>query len=387
MKRTRIILAACCVIFFALSSGGRVHGAGLINTSIGAKAFPMGSAYSAIADDSSAVYYNPGGLVFTDNEKVYHQVFVYTSFNDFRYTANGIEDKSDPVSIIPGLFASYRKDKMAYGFGIYTPYGGGGPEYDNFQNSGYDLEYKMGLVAFTPAFGYKFSEDFSAGAGISLYYGTMLSDVFNTSLGAAAESEYSGISGFGGHVSLLYEPSEEVRVGFTVRSAVPVELEGDMEVGGTKSDVEVEFKIPYNFTLGLAYKPNSDLTIGMDIRFEPWNQLDEMKFTVAGVKNNVKTNYQNTYFLGLGMDYKMTDDLALRSGLKWAPTATKKEGLSPASVPVDSLVLSLGGAYWLRESIELSLTGIYNNGFEREHNSQKYDRDSIMFSLGVRARF
>ena len=387
MSRIRIVLATCCLIFFALSSGGRVYGGGLINTSIGAKAFPMGSAYTGIADDSSAVFYNPGGLVFNDDETLYNQLFVYVSFNDFRYTANGIEDKSDPVTTIPGLFASYRKDKMAYGFGIYTPYGGGGPEYENFQNSGYDLEYKMGLVAFTPAFGYKFSEDFSAGAGISLYYGTMIIDVFDSTLQARAESEYSGMAGWGGHIGLFYTPSEKVSAGFTMRSALPIEMEGDMEVGGTKSDVEVEFKIPYNFTLGVGYKPNSDLTLALDFRFEPWNQMDTIEFTVAGVEIDQKTHYQNTYFLGLGMDYKMTDDFALRSGLKWAPSATKKEGLTAASVPADSLVLSLGGAYWLRDNIELSLTGFYTNGFEREHDSQKYDRDSIMFSLGVRARF
>ena len=59
MMKTGIIAVVLVVCFGILASA-----AALDNTHMGSKANAMGKAFTGLADDPSAVFYNPAGLVF-----------------------------------------------------------------------------------------------------------------------------------------------------------------------------------------------------------------------------------------------------------------------------------------------------------------------------------
>ena len=57
------ILSACMVIGLSVRNiSAQNAGASFLNIAPGARAIGMGSAFAAVADDVSAVYWNPGGL-------------------------------------------------------------------------------------------------------------------------------------------------------------------------------------------------------------------------------------------------------------------------------------------------------------------------------------
>ncbi len=95
------------------------------NPVIGLKATGMGFAMAGIADDASAVHYNPAGLPFQQRGVWHTEVYGYCALTDIQYEANGITDKSDDIFIIPGFFASKTYENWAIGFGMYVPYAGG----------------------------------------------------------------------------------------------------------------------------------------------------------------------------------------------------------------------------------------------------------------------
>ena len=135
----------------------------------------MGMGFTAvgIADDASAVFHNPGGLAYNDKNTWYAEIYANYAFTNIQYKANSITDKSDEKFIIPGFFVSKTFNNWAFGFGSYIPFAGGGTAYDNFQNSGQDLEFSAGWNAFTAAAAYKLNQSFSIGGGISIYTGEM----------------------------------------------------------------------------------------------------------------------------------------------------------------------------------------------------------------------
>jgi len=347
----------------------------------------MGLAPTGIADDASAVYFNPGGMAFHENNILYAEVYAYYAPTDFEYTENSVTENSDEAFIIPGFFISKRFDNWAFGVGSYIPYAGGGTVYDNFQNTGHGLESYAGWFAFTPAVAYRLGENFSLGVGISVYMGEMEGREFNSTAGAEIKSEYDGISGYGGHIGFFYKPTSEFGVGLTARSPVAMEMDGEVKVkaAGIKSDSEVEFTFPQSYTLGIGYDPSQNLTLGFSATYILWNHMDDITVKTEGLPSmDQPTGYENNWVLGLGMEYRTNGRLTYRSGLKFDQGATKRKYLDERSNDVDKLTPGINIGYDITETIELNIAGLLVFGFEEEYDSKKYDQDNYAIIIGFR---
>jgi long-chain fatty acid transport protein len=389
-SKTRILLAIFFVMLLDMTFVGKTFGGAFDNNVIGIKGFAMGSAFTGIADDASAVYYNPAGLMFNENSAWNAEIYGYLLFTEFRYTANSREDLSDETIFVPGAFLSRKYDKWALGFGFYTPYGGGGTAYENFQGSQNDLDYASGLSALTPTMAYQVLPNLSIGGGLSLYIGVLESKIAQEvapTVYAKVKSEYSGIAGYGGNIGFMYKPMQDLSIGLSVKSMVPVKMDGTVKVAGNENDAEVEFSIPFYFTLGAGYKPNPHLTLGVSLCYMLWEDMDKITFTIADAETEAKTSYKNSWLLGLGMEYMIRSSLVIRTGLKYVQGATEDEGLNPSSDDVDLVVSSIGAGYHITESLEVDVAGAYVIGFEKEYLSQKFDQDHFILLSGAKIIF
>ncbi|MBU4492146.1 MAG: outer membrane protein transport protein, partial [Euryarchaeota archaeon] len=115
-SRNNSVMAGCVVIVVCVIAGSSRAG-GFDNSGVGIKGISMGGALVGIADDASAVYYNPAGLAMKDQNSWDGEIYGYGIFTDFKYTANSIENSSDEIFIIPGLFVSRKQDDWAFGLG------------------------------------------------------------------------------------------------------------------------------------------------------------------------------------------------------------------------------------------------------------------------------
>ena len=64
---TQILLVIFLGVVVTIVDAGKTFGGAFDNSVIGVKGFALGSAFTGIADDASAVYYNPAGLAFGVN--------------------------------------------------------------------------------------------------------------------------------------------------------------------------------------------------------------------------------------------------------------------------------------------------------------------------------
>ena len=137
---------------------------------------------------------------------------------------------------------------------------------------------------------------------------------------------------------------------------------------GTKFDSDVELTFPYSFILGFGYIPNYNLMFSAFFNYRLYGDMDEITFKTVGVKVRNKTYYENCWLIGVGMEYRMKNNLIIRLGLKFDQGAPENRGLNPSSNDIDLLTPSIGFAYPLTQSTEISLSGLAAFGFEKKYN-------------------
>lgn len=379
MKRKALKISLVILLCFAASIS--LSGRGLDNSAIGIKGISMAAAFFGIADDASAIFYNPGGLVFLEQNSWNAEVYNFFVNSKFTYGTPLIESKSNKTFAIPGFFAAKNFKKLAFGLGTYLPIGGGGVDYKNFMGSPYDLKSRLGLYCVSPTISYKILPKLSLGAGLCIYYGQIKSTVTDV------DTEYSGQAGYGANIGIMFKPTKTWSFGCSVRTPVSVKMSGTTEAMGLKIDSDVEFKLPYYFSFGIGWRPDPGLTIGFSVVHILWGDMDKMTFTTMGIKNEVLTNYKDSWIAGLGVEYIVSARLKARTGVNYYQGSTTEAGLSPESNDVDLFSSTLGFAYSITKGIELNVTGIITFGVSRDYNFQTFDQDHKLLLVGFRFRF
>jgi long-chain fatty acid transport protein len=197
MRSLRWIIAIGIFILFLIP----VHAA-IDLTGIGTRAQSMGGNFRSIADDYSAMFWNPAGLAFQDGVRLGFSTTVVDQSSTFRVassplymnefsgnlssTAESIRQfsavhpynikSSTPVVAVPSIGISRALAQWSYGLGIWAAFGvraqydlmgtsayGRGPLF-----SGVDWDDDMKFIDIHPTVAYRFSDRFSVGVGLSL---------------------------------------------------------------------------------------------------------------------------------------------------------------------------------------------------------------------------
>jgi long-subunit fatty acid transport protein len=171
-------------------------------TGIGTRAQSMGGNFRSIADDYSAMFWNPAGLAFQDGVRLGFSTTVVDQSSTFRVAesplymndisghsspaAESIRQfsavypytikSSTPVVAVPSIGISRSLTRWSYGLGIWAAFGvrarydligtsdyGRGPLF-----SGVDWDDDMKFIDIHPTVAYRFSDRFSAGLGLSV---------------------------------------------------------------------------------------------------------------------------------------------------------------------------------------------------------------------------
>ena len=394
-SRPSVVFLSAMALAFCVGENRALAGA-LDNSFVGTRAIAMAGAFTGIANDASAVSYNPAGLAFLASGDTHVEAYGYLSLTNFRYENAGAIFESNEKFPVPGLFAAHAFDRFALGFGYYIPYGGGGTAYPDFMGTGIELKSAAGIQAFTASAAYRITPALSVGAGVSMFVGvldTRAPQSISQPVPALVdyESHYNGRSGYGWNLGVLYKPTDALSVGVTVISPSSVRMDGEERVKipafgvDATSDSTIELGVPWYVTAGLGYRLGPGLTLGLSAAWMSWS--DETGVIVghdgAGESTPVATHYKNSYRVSVGMEYVASKKLTLRAGLKYQPGATEDEYLVPTANDVDLVVPSLGIGYRLGRT-EIDLATFWVIGRRTSHGQESFDQDHVMVVAGLR---
>ncbi|MCP4678775.1 MAG: hypothetical protein GY854_25465 [Deltaproteobacteria bacterium] len=387
------------------------NGAGFDNPAVGLRGHSMSSAYHGIADDASAVYYNPAGLALIEPGEMNIEASTYFVFTDFDYTVGEETSKSTEMPILPGFFISHSLDDGGVGLGFYAPYGGGGVVYKDFLgNEGEPYESAAGFFALSAAAGVEIVKKYlSIGLTPSIYFG-MMERLFyqpNATLppGTAVQvhSKNTGFAGVGATLGIMSKPIPQLGIGVTVRSPVKVKMSGENTVtmkgfgpedDVTKTDSDIALMLPMETTLGVGLTPIEQLTIGFSFAVVFHGQMEEITVIPAEGENIVsETHYKHAFWTSLAAEYMIIKQLGVRAGVKFTQSPAKDDGLIPDNNDINQLVPTVGLVWNIVDFLALDVAGAHVFGFERQRDDEvtpgvnvtsKYDADHWILLAGLR---
>src|SRR5690242_8033218 len=114
LQRTACLLSTISLLLWAFAPealhAGSSYGqaSDIFNIGAGARSMGMGSAFTALADDASAPYFNPAGLAFQDEHQLmlmHAPLFLNSNYN-YLSSAHPFGDKWGAVAISDALLLS-----------------------------------------------------------------------------------------------------------------------------------------------------------------------------------------------------------------------------------------------------------------------------------------
>lgn len=284
MLKFNLILALIMLCFFNLCAQDLPD---LNFTGNGARAAGMGYAFTGIADDATAISWNPAGLA-----QLYSaEASVVGRFGSGSIDFTGIDNPPvfDRSSSFQLNFASLVFPINMGNFRIVT-----GVAYrivydwnDELKINWKDWMVPSGLVetytseggvaAITPSVGFEINDMVAVGTSFNIITGSNKTS-FKDNNGSSDESEEESYSGLGIDIGVLIKPSEIISFGANLNLPHEVKYEA-----ATYDDV---IKVPFFYSIGAAAHATDQFTIAFDFQSRAWSNSE----TFEGVDFDVDLN-------------------------------------------------------------------------------------------------
>ena len=358
----------------------------------GARGMAMAGAYTALALDGSALFYNPAGLSQLNGTQVMLGTTLISPSASFR----GVSPNIDEVTMESALFTPINvyithklNDKWSFGFGINNQYGLGTTWDNNWVGRYLAIETEVQTFYFTGGASYKISDKISVGATFSYVTGSVKIlkktpiDPFNDDATIDMDGDGNSIAySFG----LLYKPSKTFSLGLDFRSGSDIDFSGTATTTAPAAvssllpsgAISAPLSLPYNATLGMALMPSNALTLSADFQYVGWSSYDKMEVTFdeSGYVSTSPRNYNNSWIARVGAEYAMSDMFDLRGGLLYDTSPVDDEYVEPSLPDADRLGLNLGLGYKITKDISLDLSYMFLRFNERTIENSKVDYTS-----------
>jgi len=322
-----------------------VFAGGIALSGVGTRAKSMGGAMRGLADDASAMYWNPAGLAFLTETTATAGVHYVDFTGEWEHEVDSLmvtTENEDVTNIIPSfVYVNAQKDRSwNWGIGLYVPFGLSAnwdiyqqpdsmyveayninvplewPEGEEIEEN--DLLGSMRVFDLHPSFGFKICEKAAIGFGLSAFYSTIEIDKvkehddYGALLPTYLQMEGSGMA-MGANFGMMCKPIEDLTVGISGRLNTKMKFEGEAQIDtylndkmaaglseltGTtipqgiyspmlgdepvdKIDVEATLTLPADMGFGLSYNIKENWLVAADFTYTWWEEFDTITIDFA----------------------------------------------------------------------------------------------------------
>jgi long-chain fatty acid transport protein len=333
------------VAILLLLSYGTALAGGLTTPGQGARAVSMAGAFTAVADDGSAVFYNPAGISQIDGNII--EAGANFLLPELRYTTTGgATEKSTKTALAPAFFITHRfNDRTSAGLGLYAPYARDAELKEDLANGFLFLRSKIIRTDFAAVISYQASDSLSIGGGLVIGY-SQLDRSAPAGFGLRIKDKMDGV-GTGGILGFLWRANDRVKVGFTYRTEMSIDHDGKRTLvtggGEATSDARAKVRYPASLGLGVAFNPSRHLTLALDANWYGWSSMDRVTTrTDAWPDSTTPINASDSHDIRIGAEYRLAEGWALRAGYAYAEGVFPGTHIIPAQPDEDGQEFSLG---------------------------------------------
>ena len=380
----------------------------------GQKQQGMASAGTALPQDASTVFFNPGAASFIEKGSV--EIAMTPVFGNtlFEEDSTGVTGRTNsPMGKPFSLYALFRNKKveaLSYGIGVYTPFGSTIQYEDGWVGRFALTRLELMSIFVQPTISYQLNDKFGIGAGFVYCIGrvNLQKDIpVLDQTGEYSHAELSAsASGMGVNAGVYFKASEKLSFGLTYRSkvtmgvadgsaefTVPEALASNFPNGSFSS----ELPLPQVITLGAAIIANENLSIAADINYIGWSAYDTLAFDYVNNTESLEDtrsarNYENTFAFRLGGQYKLSDLLSVRLGLAYGMTPVQNGYVTPETPDADRISYTGGLSLNLHEHFDIDLSLLYTHVKRWDHNIEtnltgKYTTKVVAPGFALRYKF
>ncbi len=384
MKKLFTLVLACVLFASSLYAGGFQ-----INEN-GARAMAMSGAFTGLANDPSAVYFNPAGILQLKGTNFYFGSTLISPSASYTDTKSNVLNMDSQLFTPINFYVTHKLgDQLAVGLGVNNQYGLGTKWDPSSVVRYYAGNTSIKSFFFTPVVAYQWTENLSVSAGLNIVY----ADVEISKKSPAPIPGYveptilmkGNKMGFGFTAGLLYKFSDVFQAGLNYRSQVKLEFAGTAtsdpasfyhpllktNLPYPNGDITAPLNTPQNVTFGIAFKADPALTLTADFQFVGWSSYDKLAVTFAsydldlnpanGVQNvsSQDRNYKDTYIIRAGAEYLASEKLAIRGGLLYDKNPVLTEYVDPTLPDANRIGLNLGFGYKLSSKLHVDVSYMY----------------------------
>jgi long-chain fatty acid transport protein len=317
------ILAA--VLGCSLLAAGPGYASGFALYEAGARSSALAGAVVARADDLSAIFYNPAGLVQLPG---FHLMAGFTTFIPRAEIVTHLgpvattNQMQSGVIFAPHFFTSYQvSERVWLGLGLNSPFGLGVQYNADWPGSSNIIRATIKTLNLNPTLALKLTDYLSLGAGLDImYFQLNLKRVLPLPmLGPQALDLQGGSWGLGFNLGILFKPWDYLSFGLSYRSQVNQQVEGQSRFrpfSAFDSGSSGSIILPDMIFAGIAVRPVQQWSVEGGIIWTHWELFKrlDVKFDNALGTLSEPKNWHNTWRGQLGVEYQALPWLALRAG-------------------------------------------------------------------------
>lgn len=420
-------LFCASVVFCSISA--IAYGSGFSIFEQGAKATGMGGAFTATADDPSAMFYNVAGIAYQRKLSGMMGGTLITFDNSFEgdpateFPGAGVGGRyADHSFIIPATYVVIPiGQSITFGLSQFTAFGLRTEWQDpnRFPGRFISQDANLKTASIQPSLAFKMMGDRLA-LGLGFEYRTSHIQLernnaaFNPFTGRIVDVAHIRLdsdwnSDYGFSAGLIFKPTSSWSVGASYRAPMDIEYKGDatftqISTGNAQLDAIVRAGLPpdqkINTTLpfpafthvGIATTMITNWQVAFDVDHTSWSRFKELlvEFDRNPERNlRAEQNWENTLSYRLGGNHPVTPNWDVRLGAVYDENPQPDEAVGPLLPDSDRLGVSFGlgfhNDHWRVDATEMVLHFYDRNTFGKnaDNFNGTYKTSANLFSLSL----
>jgi long-chain fatty acid transport protein len=319
----RSVVLIAFILVLCGASPARASGFRLPDQS--ASALGMAGAFTGQADDASAVWYNPAGMLqFSGTQVAAGVTAIYPVLT--HETAGGATDVSErQIHLPPQLFITHRLNAdTAFGLGVTSPFGLS-TDWSGMSATRYVATFSnIVTTEINSDIAFQITPAFTVAAGVA-YISMRATMEKLATFGPFGQYDFrlaGDGDGWGANAAALYRASDNLHIGLTYRSRIKVDLDGTAALTGAgplavAGDGSTSITLPDLIDLGVSYKASERLNLNADLDYTLWSTYDRLVISsnVPLFNATIEKEWHDVWCLRVGAQYALQDNWKLRGGL------------------------------------------------------------------------
>jgi len=372
----------------------------------------LGRAYSgegAMGDTAASASRNPATMALMDRPMFsIGAVFIDP---DVDITGNSPTGRSlnasniAPTQWIPNLhYVQPINDQWWVGASATSNYGLATEFNDDYTAGGYGGKTDLMTANFNLSTAYRLNEHFSFGVGFDAVYARAKIERYagesGAALGIPADTQVAHLKGdewgYGWNAGILYEVDKNNRFGFTYRSEVKVDFDGDYKsslptainrlnlglpyaTGGSTIPGALTLNLPEMWEVSGWHKVAPQWAVHYSLAYTSWSQFQELKATGSSGQTLFykDESFKDAYRIALGTTYYYDDNWTFRTGIAFDDSPVPADKRSISIPDQDRLWLSAGASYAFTQDASVDVGVSYMHGQHVTEEEGPYTFNSV----------